>query len=327
MIIFFIISFLIFMSLLGVALTQTIVPPLYLIAVFIFFIIFIISKAIVQIPQGYAYTIERFGRYTQTFLAGIHFIFPFIDKVGSKINLMERVLDIPSQEVISKDNAMVRVDGVCFFKVIEPGFAAYRVLDLERAIENLNITNIRTVLGALDLDEMLSQRDLINEKLLMIIDQATEEWGVKVTRIEIKDIRPPADLVEAMASQMKAEREKRARVLDAEGFKQAEILKAEGIKQSTVLQAEASKIAAFLEAEARERAAQAEAFATTALSEAVSKGNADALKYYLGQAYIKSFGELASSQQSKTIFMPFETSALMSSIGAIKELLAETKKG
>jgi regulator of protease activity HflC (stomatin/prohibitin superfamily) len=291
--------------------------------VFLILAVVIAYNAVVQIPQGYAFTLERFGRYIQTLPAGISLIVPFIDKVGARINLMERVLDVPSQEVISRDNAMVRVDGVCFFKVIEPSYAAYRVLDLEKAISNIIITNIRTVLGALDLDGMLSQRDLINERLLNIIDQATEDWGVKVTRIEIKDIRPPSDLVEAMASQMKAEREKRARILEAEGFKQSEILKAEGVKQATVLQAEAKRSAAFLESEARERQAEAEAVATTKLSDALAKGNQQALNYYIAQQYIKSFATLASSSQSKMIFMPFESSQMLASLGGIKELFSK----
>jgi len=292
------------------------------------FILFILASvflfnALVQVPQGYAFTIERFGRYIATLPAGITLIIPFMDRVGARINLMERVLDVPSQEVISKDNAMVRVDGVCFFKVIEASYAAYRVLDLEKAITNIIITNIRTVLGALDLDEMLSQRDVINERLLDIIDQATGDWGIKVTRIEIKDIRPPSDLVEAMGSQMKAEREKRARVLEAEGFKQAEILKAEGVKQSTVLQAEAKKEAVFLESDARERQAEAEAVAAHKLSQVLATGNSQALNYYIAQEYIKSFGTLASSPNAKMVFMPYEASQMIASLGGIKELFAK----
>jgi len=294
------------------------------------FILFVLASvflfnALVQVPQGYAFTIERFGRYIATLPAGITLIIPFMDRVGARINLMERVLDVPSQEVISKDNAMVRVDGVCFFKVIEASYAAYRVLDLEKAISNIIITNIRTVLGALDLDEMLSQRDVINERLLDIIDQATGDWGIKVTRIEIKDIRPPSDLVEAMGSQMKAEREKRARVLEAEGFKQAEILKAEGVKQATVLHAEAKREAAFLESDARERQAEAEAVATQKLSEALATGNSQALNYYVAQEYIKSFGTLASSSNAKMIFMPYEASQMIASLGGIKELFSKTE--
>ena len=299
--------------------------PLFLLMLVLLAII-IAYNSVVQVPQGYAFTIERLGRYTMTLPSGITLIVPFIDKVGARISLMERVLDVPSQEVISKDNAMVGVDGVCFFKVIEPSYAAYRVLDLEKAIINIIMTNIRTVLGSLDLDQMLSQRDLINERLLEIIDQATEEWGVKVTRIEIKDIKPPVDLVHAMASQMKAEREKRARVLEAEGIKQAEILKAEGVKQSTVLEAEAKKMAAFLEAEARERQAEAEAFATNTLSQAITKGDAQALNYYIAQEYIKSFKTLASGSNSKTIFMPYEATQMLSSLGGLKELLGKGDK-
>ncbi len=277
-------------------------------------------QSVVQIPQGYAFTIERFGRYTVTLGPGLHVIVPIIDRIGARVNLMERVLDIPSQDVISRDNAMVRVDGVCFFKVIEPSFASYKILDLEKGITNIIMTNIRTALGAMDLDQMLSHRDEINEKLLHIILEATEEWGIKVTRIEIRDIHPPHDLIQAMGAQMKAEREKRARILEAEGFKQAEILKAEGIKQSRVLEAEAAKLAAFLDAESRERFAQAEQFANEKLSLAVKNGSPETLQYYLGQDYIKAFSQLASSPQAKTVFIPYENSSLLGSLGAIKEL-------
>lgn len=276
--------------------------------------------AIVQVPQGYAFTIERFGRYTQTLGPGLHVIFPFIERVGARINVMERVLDVPSQDVISRDNAMVRIDGVCFFKVIEPSFAAYRVIDLELSIINLITTNVRTVLGGLDLDEMLSHRDDTNLRLLNVMHEATENWGIKITRIEIRDIHPPEDLVHAMAAQMKAEREKRAAILEAEGFKQSEILKAEGIKCSKILQAEAEKKSRYLQAEAREREAEAEAKANDILSTSIKTGALESLQYSVTQQYIRAFSQLASSPQGKTIFMPFESSQMMGTLGSIKEL-------
>jgi len=300
-------------------------PILHIILISILMLSVLITfHAVVQVPQGNAFTIERFGRYTETLGPGLHIIIPFMDRVGSRVNLMERVLDIPSQDVISRDNAMVRVDGVCFFKIIEPSFASYKILDLEKGIINIIMTNIRTALGAMDLDQMLSHRDEINERLLQIILEATEEWGIKITRIEIRDIHPPKDLIQAMGAQMKAEREKRARILEAEGFKQSEILKAEGIKQSRVLAAEAEKLAAFLEAEARERYSMAEQFATEKLSLAVKNGSPEALQYYLGQEYIKAFSSLANSPQSKTIFIPYESASLLGSIGSIKELFETT---
>lgn len=276
--------------------------------------------AIVQVPQGYAFTVERFGRYVQTLDAGLHIIFPFVERVGARINLMERVLNVPSQNVISRDNAMVRIDGVCFFRVIEPSFAAYRIIDLENSIVNIITTNIRTVLGGLDLDEMLSHRDDINLRLLNVMHEATENWGIKITRIEIRDIHPPEDLVHAMAAQMKAEREKRAAILEAEGFKQSEILKAEGLKTSKILQAEAEKSSRFLQAEAREREAAAEAKANDILSKSIRSGALESLQYSVTQQYIKAFSQLAQSPQGKTIFMPFESSQLMGSLGSLKEL-------
>lgn len=286
--------------------------------------IIFIYHAIVQVPQGYAFTVERFGRYVQTLDAGLHVIFPFMERVGARINLMERVLNVPSQNVISKDNAMVRIDGVCFFRVIEPSFAAYRIIDLEHSIINIITTNIRTVLGGLDLDEMLSHRDDINLRLLNVMHEATENWGIKITRIEIRDIHPPDDLVHAMAAQMKAEREKRAAILEAEGFKQSEILKAEGLKTSQILQAEAEKMARFLQAEAREREAQAEAKANDILSESIRSGALESLQYSMTQQYIRAFSALAEAPQSKTIFMPFESSQLMGSLGSLKELWNQT---
>ncbi len=290
-------------------------------------LLIVLYKAIVIVPQGYAFTVEKFGRYIKTLSPGLHMIVPVIEKIGAKVNLMERVLDIPSQDVISKDNAMVRVDGVCFFKVIEPAFASYKINHLEKAIINIIMTNIRTALGSMDLDQMLSHRDEINEKLLRIILEATEEWGIQVTRVEIKDIHPPHDLIAAMAAQMKAEREKRARILEAEGVKQAEILKAEGVKQSRVLEAEAFKVAAFLEAEARERSAEAEKVATEKLTAVLQSGSPQALQYYLGQEYIKVFAKFAESEQAKTLFIPYDSQSLVGTLGMVQELIGAKTQG
>lgn len=282
--------------------------------------IMFVFLAVQQVPQGYEWTVERFGRYTQTLRPGLSVIVPIMDKVGARLNMMEQVLDIASQEVISKDNAMVRVDGVIFFQVVEAARAAYEVNDLERAIQNLAVTNVRTVLGSLDLDEMLSQRDTINSRLLSVIDEATTPWGVKVTRIEIKDITPPEDLVSAMAAQMKAEREKRANILAAEGIKQAEIQKAEGEKRSKVLKAEGEREAAFLEAEAREREAEAEAKATALVSSAISEGNVQAVNYFVAQKYIEALGQLAASDNQKTLLLPIEATNVLGALSGIGEI-------
>ncbi|MGZ8216945.1 SPFH domain-containing protein [Methylomagnum sp.] len=272
------------------------------------------------VPQGMEYTVQRFGKYTATLTPGLNVITPFIDQVGAKINMMEQVLDVPSQEVITKDNAMVRVDGVVFYQVIDAARAAYEVSNLEYTILQLTMTNIRTVMGSMDLDELLSKRDEINARLLSVVDDATTPWGVKVTRIEIKDIKPPQDLVDSMARQMKAERDKRAAVLEAEGLRQAAILRAEGEKQAAVLEAEGRKEAAFREAEARERLAQAEARATMMVSEAIAKGDIQAINYFVAQKYVEALQKLASANNSKLILMPLESSAVIGSLGGIAEL-------
>ncbi|NNG14791.1 MAG: SPFH/Band 7/PHB domain protein [Gammaproteobacteria bacterium] len=272
------------------------------------------------VPQGMEYTVERFGKYTKTLRPGLHIIVPVVDAIGHKMNMMERVTDVPSQEIITKDNAMVTVDGVVFSQVLDAAKAAYEVNYLENAILNLTMTNIRTVMGSMDLDELLSQRDKINAELLAVVDDATTPWGVKVTRIEIKDISPPRDLVESMARQMKAERDKRANILEAEGFRQAEILKAEGEKQAAILQAEGEKEAAFREAEARERQAEAEAKATMMVSQAIAKGDVQAINYFVANKYMEALTAIGAAENQKVMFLPLEASSVIGAIGGIGEI-------
>jgi regulator of protease activity HflC (stomatin/prohibitin superfamily) len=284
-------------------------------------LLLLVFKGVKAVPQGMEYTVERFGRYTMTLRPGLNFIVPIIDAIGAKMNMMETVLDVPSQEVITKDNALVRVDGVVFYQVMHAAKAAYEVRNLELAILNLTMTNLRTVMGSMSLDDLLSERDAINARLLGIVDEATAPWGIKVTRIEIKDISPPRDLVDSMARQMKAEREKRAVILEAQGLREAAILKAEGEKQAAVLEAEGRKEAAFRDAEARERAAEAEATATTMVSTAIANGNTQAINYFVAQKYVEALGQFAQSTNQKIIFMPLDSSSVMGSIGGITELV------
>ncbi|MGN6585615.1 MAG: SPFH domain-containing protein [Rhizobiaceae bacterium] len=283
-----------------------------LIAVLVILVVLFLFAGIKTVPQGYNYTVERFGRYTKSLSPGLSLIIPFIDRIGAKMNMMEQVLDVPSQEIITRDNAIVGVDGVAFYQVLNAAQAAYQVAGLENAILNLTMTNIRTVMGSMDLDELLSNRDAINERLLRVVDQAAHPWGIKVTRIEIKDINPPANLVDSMARQMMAERMKRAQILEAEGKKQAQILEAEGRRE-----------AAFRDAEARERAAEAEARATQVVSEAISKGDVQALNYFVAQKYTEALARIGSSANNKVVLMPLEASSLVGSLGGIGAIAKE----
>jgi len=298
------------------------------------FVILILVLAVVlvimgvkSVPQGTEFTVERFGRYTRTLRPGLNLITPIIDRIGSKLNMMERVMDVPSQEVITRDNAMVTVDGIVFFQVLDAAKAAYEVNQLEHAILNLTMTNIRTVMGSMDLDELLSQRDTINAQLLTVVDDATTPWGVKVTRIEIKDITPPRDLVDSMARQMKAEREKRANILEAEGVRASEILRAEGERQATILDAEGRRQAAFLEAEAREREAEAEAKATHMVSQAIAKGDLNAINYFVATKYVDALQSIAMSPNEKLVLMPLEASSVIGALGGITELAKQALAG
>ena len=301
------------------------------------FVLVTLWKGVVTVPQGMEYTIERFGKYRGTFTPGLHWLVPYVDQVGRRLSMQEQVLDVPSQEVITKDNAMVGVDGVVFFQVLDAARAAYEVQQLEYAVLNLTQTNLRTVMGSMDLDELLSQRDHINTKLLAVVDQATSPWGIKVTRIEVKDIRPPPALVESMARQMKAERDKRASILEAEGLRASAILKAEGERQAMILKAEAEqqaqileadgrKEAAYRDADAREREAQAEARATLMVSEAVAKGDVQALNYFIAQKYTEALREMAKSPNQKTVYLPLEATSIIGAIGGIAELAKNAGK-
>jgi len=290
-------------------------------AVFVILALVVLLGAVKIVPQGYEFTVQRFGRYTRTMKPGVTILTPFIEGIGRKVNMMEQVLDVPSQEVITKDNVGVKVDAIVFIQVMDAAAAAYRVANLHQAITQLTMTNLRTVVGSMELDAVLSQRDQINTRLLDVIDAATGPWGVKVARIEIRDLQPPPDITNAMARQMKAERERRAVITEADGDKMAQIARAEGAKQSAILQAEGRREAAYRDAEARERAAQAEAKATQMVSDAIEAGSVNALNYFVAQKYVDAFGKLAESPHQKTVIVPAEMSALVGTLAGIQELV------
>jgi regulator of protease activity HflC (stomatin/prohibitin superfamily) len=295
--------------------------------VFVGLVILTLFAGVKTVGQGYNWTVERFGRYTRTLAPGLNLIVPFIDRIGRKINVMEQVVDIPQQEVITKDNATVTVDGVAFYQVFDAAKASYEVSNLDQGIVTLTMTNIRSVMGAMDLDQMLSHRDEINERLLRVVDAAVSPWGVKVNRIEIKDIVPPANLVASMGRQMQAEREKRADILQAEGKRQSEILRAEGAKQAQILEAEGRREAAFRDAEGRERSAEAEAKATSMVSDAVSRGDVAALNYFVAEKYLQAFGKLAQSPNQKMLILPYEATSVLGSLAGIGEIARATFGG
>lgn len=292
---------------------------------FVIFSLLIVTSVVKIVPQGFNYTVESFGKYTKTLDSGLHFLVPLVERVGHKMNMMEQVIDVPGQEVITRDNAQVTADAIAFIQIMDAPKAAYEVNNLVNAITNLSMTNIRSVIGNLELDEVLSNRDDINSRLLTVIDAATNPWGVKVTRVEIKDLSPPADITEAMARQMKAEREKRAEILTAEGEKQAAVLRAEGEKQSAILEAEGRKQAAFADAEAREREAEAEANATRMVSESIASGDVQAINYFIAQKYVDAFETLASAPNQKFVILPTELTSIASTVGGIGTLLSDKK--
>lgn len=295
-------------------------PATVILIVLAILVVVTIIAGVKTVSQGQQWTVERFGRYTRTLTPGIHLIVPYVEQIGHRMSVMEIVLEIPEQEVITKDNATVTADGIVFYQILDVVKAAYEVQNLTIALSTLAMTNVRAVIGAMDLDEALSQRDQINRRLLSVIDQATSPWGVKVTRIELRNIQPPQNLLDAMGKQMTAERSKRAEILAAEGEKQAAILRAEGQKQAAVLEAEGRRDAAQRDAEARERLADAEAKATKVVSDAISGGNIAAINYFVAQKYIEAFGKLADSPNQKMIMMPFEATGVVSSLAGIAEL-------
>ncbi|MCS6778348.1 MAG: SPFH/Band 7/PHB domain protein [Geminicoccaceae bacterium] len=295
--------------------------------VFLAIVLVLVLMGVRSVPQGYEYTVERFGRYVRTLGPGLNLVVPFVERIGAKLNMMEQVLDVPSQQAITRDNAVVTVDAIVFFQVLDAAKAAYEVRDLSSATLNLTMTNIRTVIGSMDLDELLSRRDEINARLLAVVDEATQPWGVKVTRVEIKDITPPQDLVDSMARQMKAERDKRAAVLQAEGERQAAILKAEGEKQAVILEAEGRKEAAFRDAEARERLAEAEAKAAAMLSQAIAEGSPLAVNYFVAEKYLKALEVLAAAPNQKTLVLPIEATGVLGALAGIAEIARDAHPG